>query len=897
MKTSTHQIELRGVRVHNLQNVDLDIPLGQLIVVTGVSGSGKSSLAFDTLYAEGQRRYVESFSTYSRRFLERFEKPDADRIDPIPPAVAVRQKSGSRSKRATVGTATEIYDSLRLLFARVGVIECPKCRRRIERHTPATAQAALERLEPGTRFVVCFPARAARGESSTAQARIDAEGSPAVAEKLLTRLTRAGFTKLIAGPCTVNIAETATLGVPAQELLVVVDRLTAGGSTQERLADSLETAFRHGDGSGIVLVQNLCQVSVPPNAVDATAPLPASASPRQSRSVSDSETRVVDGAEYKVLSYNARLICPDCETEFADPEPALFNFNSPLGACPVCRGTGEVVTAAGGGQSPAACPACRGTRLRPEAGAVRIEGKSIVALTQMTVAELHTWLGSRIDGIAGEERRLAEHILSQAIARLEYLREVGLEYLTLDRPARTLSGGEAQRVRLTAALGSKFVNMLYVLDEPTTGLHPRDAERLLTAVRRLQGAGNTVVVVEHDATIIRHADQVIDIGPGAGREGGRVVFQGSPAELAAAGQTATADFLCGRRRVVTAGISRRLPRGWLHIDGVEHHNLHGVSVDFPLGVLCVVTGVSGSGKSSLVEETLYPAIVAGLLARNPPGGEPAPRGQAGRHSSLTGLDQIDSVLRIDQGPIGKSARAIPASVLNLSGEIRTLFAETAEAKVHNFSARHFSFNSAEGGRCQTCRGAGSIAVDMQFLPDVVTTCPDCHGTRFRSEILAARYRGLSIAEVLGLTVREAFSFFRGRTRLQRRLKALKDAGLDYITLGQPADTLSGGESQRLKLASFLSRASRSRTLFIVDEPTTGLHPADVARLVDCFGQLLAGGHSLVVIEHNLDLIRCADYIVDLGPGAGAAGGRIVATGTPEEIAQAAGSATGRFLAE
>ncbi len=583
--------------------------------------------------------------------------------------------------------------------------------------------------------------------------------------------------------------------------------------------------------------------------------------------------------------------------------------------------------------------------MRPEALAVRVAGRTIIDLTRLTAAELLRLItetdkkrtGSELpagmnmnsgareapvsffSGRSEQRRRLSANILGQAAARLEFLIDAGLGYLTLDRPARTLSGGEAQRVRLTAAFGSKFVNMLYVLDEPTTGLHPHDTERLVAAIERLRDAGNTVVVVEHDATLIRHADLVIDIGPGAGREGGRVVFQGTPKELLSQAPSATAEYFSGRRRVVAPTSStRRSPTGWLRLDGVEHHNLHGVTVDFPLGVLCVVSGVSGSGKSSLVQESLYPAVADGLQSRSAGGDQPAPtkvpsqtaarllpgsRGtssprtaaEIGSSASLTGLDQIDDVLLIDQSPVGRSARANPASFLNLFGEIRMLFAGTAEAKVKNFSARHFSFNSAGGGRCETCRGAGTIAVDMQFLPDVVTTCPDCHGSRYRREILEARYRGLSIAEVLALTVRDAFPFFRGRTRLQRRLKVLKDVGLDYVTLGQPADTLSGGESQRLKLAALLSRAGRARTLFIVEEPTTGLHPADVARLLDCLGQLLAGGHSLIVVEHNLDMIRSADYVVDLGPGAGPAGGRLVAAGTPEEIARVPESITGRFL--
>jgi excinuclease ABC subunit A len=944
MESRLPRIELRGVRVHNLQNLDLDLPLGRMIVITGVSGSGKSSLAFDTLYAEGQRRYVESLSTYSRRFLERFEKPDADRIEPIPPAVAVRQNTAARSRRATVGTATEIYDLLRLLFARLGVIECLRCRRRVERHTPASAQQALATLAPGTRFMVCFPfdramndvpdgaqqpdkrgwpglerSEAPEGERKPAarargpDAKVDPQftmarrspglpSGPAPATQSsqaarvsrdtttrLAQLAEDGFTRLILGGKSVAVADAAATSTSDPGALVVVDRLTSGTGTSERLADSLELAFRHGAGACVVLVQG-----------------PVTGSPGPA----DADRFVIDGVDYHGLSFNARLICPGCGSEFADPEPALFNFNSPLGACPECRGIGEVAAGSERMSSPQVCRACHGARLRPEALAVRVAGRSIVELTGLTAAEL---IGLIQVGIPGEnsdqQRQLSAQILDRAADRLRFLVDVGLGYLTLDRPARSLSGGETQRVRLTAAFGSRFVNLLYVLDEPTTGLHPHDTQRLIAAIERLRDAGNTVVIVEHDATLIRRADQVIDTGPGAGREGGRVVFQGTPPDLERNAESVTADYLAGRRRIAAVG-AHRIPTGWLRLAGVEHHNLHRVAVDFPLGVLCVVTGVSGSGKSSLVEETLYPAIVSALQSRSgTPDGEVStasatpsapsavlPR-DIGRLASLTGLEPIESVVHIDQSPIGRSARANPVSFLNLFGEIRTLFAQTAEAKAKNFSAGHFSFNAAGGGRCETCRGAGTIAVDMQFLPDVVTTCPDCDGTRYRREILEARYRGLSIADVLNLTVRDAFPFFRGRTRLQRRLKVLRDVGLDYITLGQPANTLSGGESQRLKLAAFLSRAGRARTLFIVDEPTVGLHPADVARLLDCLGQILAGGHSLIVIEHNLDFLRSADYVIDLGPGAGPAGGRVVATGTPAQIARVPESVTGRYLAK
>jgi excinuclease ABC subunit A len=874
-----------------LKKLDVDIPLGQMIVVTGVSGAGKSSLVFDTLYVEGQRRYVESFSTYARRFLERFEKPDADRIEPIPPAIAVRQKSGGRSRRATVGTVTEILDHLRVLFARAGRIVCPQCRRPVERHTPATAQAELAALDAGTRFMVCFPA--ARSPTGKEDGQEDA---------LASRLVEAGFTRFVVDGRTVNSTASEMPLRLTSGCLVIVDRLTAGVTPPERLADSLELAFRHGAGSCVVLVQSR-DAGVQPT----TAPGSSGADLPPGDSANSVNEQLVDGIAYHVLPFNSKLICAECGREFVAPEPLLFNFNSPLGACPACRGTGEVAARDLPGR-PQTCPSCRGARLCPEALAVLLAGKTIAEWTQLTAVELRGALAAGKFGRAEEERRICGPIVTQMTSRLDFLMDLGLGYLTLDRPARTLSGGEAQRVRLTAAFGSRFVNLLYVLDEPTSGLHPRDIQRLLTAIESLRSAGNSVVVVEHDSSVIRRADQVIDIGPGAGSDGGQIVFQGSPAVLAAHAQTATAEYLSGRRLVAARPDSvRREPAGWLRLEGVEHHNLHDFSVDIPLGILCIVTGVSGSGKSSLIEETLYPAARSLLDARPSPVDtrRPVDAGQAqslrepplesGRFSSLQGVDQIEDVLLIDQKPVGRSTRANLATILQIFGEIRSLFAATAEAKVRNLTARHFSFNSAGGGRCETCRGTGSIAVDMQFLPDVLVTCPDCRGTRYRREILEVRYRGLSIADVLGLTVRDAFSFFRGRTCIQRRLKVLRDAGLDYITLGQPADTLSGGESQRLKLAAFLARASRSRTLILMDEPTAGLHPADIVRLVDCLGQVLAAGHSLVVIEHNLDFIRCGDHIIELGPGAGAEGGRLVAAGRPEEIAGDRTSIIGPFL--
>lgn len=882
-------IELRGVRVHNLQNINLDLPLQRLVVITGVSGAGKSSLVFDTLYAEGQRRYVESFSTYSRRFLERFEKPAADRIEPIPPAVAVRQRAPVRSRRATVGTATEVYDSLRLLFARCGVVECPECQRRVESHSPAAAQAILEGLPAGTRMMICFPAVAETDRAT-----------PVDANAFLQQMASLGFTRLIIGDRIVSTGAPAPSSEIGRDALVVVDRLKVGDSGNARLGDSLELACRQGAGTCVALVDQ------PVN--DDRSPAAATCSGR----------RVVDGSQFSELTFSTRLICPRCRREFPDPEPALFNFNSPLGACAECRGAGEVRaigTAAAldsrGMRLPVAprfvpCPACAGTRLRPDSLVYQVAGRSISNVTRMTAGELLEFVATWRREQPGDGSRLAAQVCSQTFARLEYLISAGLGYLTLDRPLRSLSTGEAQRVRLTAALGSNLVNMLYLLDEPTAGLHPRDAERLLTSLARLRDAGNSVVVVEHDASVIRRADEVIEIGPGAGREGGRIVFQGPPELLERGKSTTTADFLSGRRQVIPAVTAAlRAPTGWLSLAGVEHHNLRGISADFPLGVLCVVTGVSGSGKSSLVIDTLYPAVAGALAERGAT--QPAaadqgahqrelPPAEIGKFESLSGADEIDNVLLVDPGPVGRSGRGNAAGYMNLFGEIRTLFAGTAEAKARNFTAAHFSFNAAGGGRCETCRGTGSISVDLQFLPDVVMTCPDCHGTRFRPEVLDARFRGLSIAEVLGLTVSEAFTFFRGRHRLQRRLKMLKDVGLEYITLGQPADTLSGGESQRLKLAAFLARGRRTRTLFIIDEPTTGLHPADVARLLDCLGQIVSAGHSLIVIEHNVDFVLSADFLIDIGPEAGAAGGQIVATGTPPDVARNPRSITGRVLA-
>ncbi len=937
---ATRAIELRGVRVHNLQGIDIDIPLKQLVVITGVSGSGKSSLAFDTLYAEGQRRYIESFSAYARQFLDRLDKPDADRIDHIPPAIAIRQSSRSRSGRSTVATATEVYDFLRLLYAKIGRLYCPDCNVPVQRHTTAEICQQIESLPPKTRFQVCFP--------------VIAEGSESF-DATIAGLLEAGFTRCITAGQTVNLSDHPVgLAEPSADALIVVDRLSAGSTSTGRLADSIETAMQRGAGECVLLI-----------AADADA--------------DSTSTIAVDGKHWQRRAFSNGLRCEECGREFESPQPSTFSFNSPLGACPQCQGFGsvsaisweklvpnptltlqqgaiacwttpayehewhELLALAGdydipvdipfadltddqvqrihdgvpernfGGmvgffrwlerrkyktsvavflnrwRSYEPCPACRGARLNPTALAVQISGKNIAQFCAQTVGQAGEWLDEASGKVSFDASgaAVAETIFVQLRARLRYLNDVGLHYLTLDRVMRTLSGGEAQRVALTAALGSSLVNALYVLDEPTAGLHPRDTERLIDAIGQLQRAGNSVVVVEHDEAFMRAAEQLIDIGPAAGRNGGQLVFQGSPEEIVAVEDSVTGDFLSGRQ-TVSLTAQKRAQQGAISLRNAHLHNLKHIDVDFPLGMLCVVTGVSGSGKSTLVQQTLYPAICRAL-------------GQASTHvprcDDIGDIEAIDEVIQVDQNPVGRSSRSNPVTYLKAFDEIRKSFAATAEAKVRNFTASHFSFNSAQGGRCPKCQGAGAVEIDMQFLPDVTMTCPDCRGTRFRREILGVKYRGRSIAEVLNMTVGEAFAFFRGKRKLQKQLMFLRDVGLDYLPLGQPANTLSGGESQRLKLAAHLSSGTKTRTLFLLDEPTTGLHAADIVKLLGCFEALLDAGHSLIVVEHNLDVIRAADHLIDLGPDAGDGGGEVVATGPPTAVAGVAASLTGRYLSK
>ena len=915
-------IRLRGVRVHNLKGVDLDLPTHRLVVLTGVSGSGKSSLAFDTLYAEGQRRYIETFSAYTRQFLERLDKPDADRIDGIPPAIAVGQRQGKRSARSTVGTATEVHEGLGLLFARAGRVVCRNCGTPVDPADPDRVARRLDELPERARYLIVFPVEV---------------GPETDVSGLYESFRTDGFARVRLDGEVVRL-DAADSRRPADGVAeVVVDRLTRGSEAAGRRLDSIETAFAKGLGR--------CRV-------------------------------VVEGGE--TLTFYRGRRCPSCGLDAPDPDPRLFRYNSPLGACPECEGFGRVVdidltrvvpdpsrTLAEGavvpwttpayigyarqmldaaprlglptdvpfadltpeqvavivegrprqgfpglrgffrkleskqykmhirvflsrwrGYSP--CPACGGTRLRPEARAVRLGGRDITEVAAMTVADALRYL----DALPDRGNPIARRALVPVRSRLDYLARIGLDYLTLDRPARTLSAGEARRVALTSALGSGLVNTLYVLDEPSIGLHPRDVGRLIEVVRGLVDVGNSLVVVEHDEDIIRAADHLVDIGPGAGQEGGRVVFEGTPSEIVASPDSVTGSFLAGRLKVAIPK-ARRVPSGEIRLVGASGHNLKDLDVGIPLGVLCVVTGVSGSGKSTLVEETLYPALRRRLA------NEPLP---SLPFRELTIEGKLDDAVLVDQSPIGRSPRSNPVTYLKAFDEIRKTFAATHEAKARKYTASTFSFN-VEGGRCSTCEGNGQLVIDMQFLADVTMRCPDCGGRRYRPEVLEVQYRGKSIADVLDLTAREAMGFFRHRPKVQARLRPLLDVGLDYLRLGQPASTLSGGEAQRLKLASYLSstpgamaRASAGpKTLFLLDEPTTGLHPADTLKLVEALESLLVLGHSLLVVEHDPSIMARADWIIDLGPEAGEQGGRIVAEGTPEAVARS-GTATGQVVA-
>ncbi|HEX6911769.1 MAG TPA: excinuclease ABC subunit UvrA [Longimicrobium sp.] len=940
------RIVIRGARQHNLKNLDLDLPRRAVIVVTGPSGSGKSSLAFDTIYAEGQRRYVESLSTYAKQFLDRMEKPDVDRVEGISPAVAIEQRNPTKTSRSTVGTATEVHDYLRLLWARVGRTYCPgphpdqPCGREVRPDTVQTATDAVLALPAGTRVMVCFPLPL----------------SDRVTHAVVVENLRAlGFLRLMADGRELHLDDLPE-GLDltkAGQLLVIVDRLRADPDDTARLADSLQMAFTEGEGEAIVVPVG------PP-----------------------------------VMRFTERFRCPDHpEIEFLNPTPQLFSFNNPYGSCPECTGFGAVLRfdeslivpnpsrslaegavdpwskpryetrrtklaqfAAREGVSVDApwnelpetfrravlhgargfqgvlsffedleekrykqyirvfirqyqgaqdCPLCGGAKLRPEALRIRVGGRTIAEVGALPLGRLMPWLRAMREGRTGadcpdpplseQELGIADSILKELDSRVGFLVDVGLGYLTLERQTRTLSGGEAQRISLANALGSRLVDTLYVLDEPTIGLHPADNDRLLRLLVRLREGGNTVLVVEHDPEAMRLADHLVELGPGSGELGGELTFQGTLQEMLES-DSLTGRYLSGRERIEIPPRRRPVEGPRLRLEGAREHNLKGDSVHFPLGAITVVTGVSGSGKSTLVHDVLYRAVERDLS-----GGETSAKRHLGEtvgaYDRLAGVGLLREVVLVDQSPIGRTPRSNPVTYIKAYDEVRRIFASLPDSKRLGFGPGHFSFN-VTGGRCEACKGEGQVQVEMVFMADVFVPCETCGGARFRPEVLQAKYRGRSIRDVLEMTVDESIKFFLHEDRLGEVLWHLQQVGLGYLRLGQPAPTLSGGEAQRIKVARELAMGARrgGKKLYILDEPTTGLHMDDIRKLLRVLGDLADAGHTVILIEHNLDVIKTADWIVDLGPGAGPDGGRVVAMGRPEEVARVPGSLTGQWLA-
>ncbi len=937
-------LRVRGARVHNLKNVTVDIPHNALTVVTGVSGSGKSSLAFDTVYAEGQRRYVESLSAYARQFLERMEKPDVDEISGIAPAVAIRQKNSTRNPRSTVATSTEIYDYLRLLFARCGQTFCIKCGSEVRRDTPDEIADRVLALKAGRRFYVLYLLRMPAPEPAPGtkkSARKKAAPPPQEALRpVLSELQKRGFNRLYQDGRVHEFSSPETLlDVDfTKPVYVLVDRLAVNPESRSRLVDSIEICYREGGEAILEFVAD--------NA----------------------------GNPAERLTFNERFECKNDGTLYQEPEPRLFSFNNPYGACPRCQGFGNTIdfdlnlvvpdpskSLDDGAIEPwtkpryrvllqeakkwaktrgiptnlpwrqltaeqrrlvlegdpennfegvkgfftwlerkkyklhvrvflsryrgyATCSECGGTRLRAEARAVRITGQSITDLCKLTVKDAGKFFAEL--KLTESQSKIADRILEEIRTRLQYLDEVGLDYLTLDRLTSTLSGGESQRIQLATSLGSHLVGAMYVLDEPSIGLHPRDTQRLIDILKSLRDLGNTVLVVEHDPDTIQSADRVIDLGPGAGELGGKLLFAGTYEEMLKDPKSVTGKYLSGEARIPVPA-TRHKPAGkFLRLYGATLHNLQNVDLMLPLGTLTVVTGVSGSGKSTLVHNVLYRALLA-------------KRNSASIKEfcdRLEGDDYIKEVIIVDQSPVGRTPRSNPATYMKAFDAIRDVFADTPDAKRRGYSAGHFSFN-VPGGRCETCQGDGTVTVEMQFLADVELICEECRGQRFKSSILEVRYHGKNVHDILEMTVREALAFFVNVPKVISKLKVLNEIGLGYLRLGQSATTLSGGEAQRLKLAAHLTRSENNAVLYILDEPTTGLHFDDIAKLLAAFRRLLESGASLLVIEHNLDVIKSADWLVDLGPEGGDQGGKIIATGTPEQVARNPQSHTGRYLAK
>jgi excinuclease ABC subunit A len=930
------RIVVRGARQHNLKGFDLEIPRRSFTVVTGPSGSGKSSLAFDTIYAEGQRRYVESLSAYARQFLERMEKPSVDHIDGLSPAVAIEQRNPTKTSRSTVGTATEIYDYLRLLWARVGRTLCPKCGRELRPDTVQSVTDTVLGLAAGTRFYVAAPLKLS---------------DEVTHEVVVENLRAQGFVRVSIDGVVRHLDELLVANVDvtfAKELLVVIDRLVVGEETRGRLADAVATAFREGDGDAVVLF-------------------------------ADPIRSPFDGASVSRLRFTERFECPNDGTTAPAPTPQLFSFNSPRGACPQCNGFGAVLEydetlivpyperslrdgaidpwtkpryenkrraladfarregipmdvpfrelgvaqrhkllhASVRGykgifpflrdleekrykqyirvflrqyQTAQECPTCHGTKLQRESLQVKIAGRNIAEVSDLPVSALTTWLDELT--LRPFEQEIAAHILKEAQDRVRFLCDVGLNYLSLNRATRTLSGGEAQRIGLANSLGSRLVDTLYVLDEPSIGLHSRDMDRLLKLLLRLRDGGNTVLVVEHDLDAIRAADYMVELGPQSGEKGGQLVFAGPMSRIAES--PLTGKYVTGAREIPVPETRRRVGPQWLVLTGAREHNLKRVDLRLPLGAVTAVTGVSGSGKSTLVHDVLMRALETKLTGEHSAKqhlGE-----KVGAYDGITGYDALDAVVLVDQSPIGKSPRSNPVTYVKAFDEIRRIFASLPTARQRGYTAGTFSFNVA-GGRCETCEGAGYLEVEMVFMADVFVPCDDCGGKRFRPEVLDVKYFGKSITDVLELTIDEAIRFFPYEEKLGQALWQLQQVGLGYLRLGQPATTLSGGEAQRLKIARELALGSKKsgRKLYIMDEPTTGLHLEDIRKLAQVFDRLVDAGHTLVLIEHNLDVIKLADWVVDLGPEAGEGGGEIIAVGRPEEVAAVAGSHTGQWL--
>ena len=831
-------IVIRGAREHNLKNISLEIPRNQLVVITGVSGSGKSSLAFDTLYAEGRRRYVESLSAYARQFLDQRAKPDVDAIEGLSPAIAIEQRGTTTSPRSTVGTVTEIADYLRLLYARMGTPYCLKCGRVIARHSVPQIVDQILDLPESSRVQVLAPIRLQRATNF---------------KSVLQELRKTGFVRVCVNGALYDLAE--EIPVPPKmpaDLDLVVDRLVVKSSIARRLADSLETALRYGHDVVKILI-----------------------------------------GEHEERLFTQRLVCPACGFTYPDLTPSFFSPNSPAGACPDCDGLGvqpskkqakkaKVSSSEDDEQisEGATCTTCAGTRLRQESRGVRLHDHDVAQVSRLSIRAAYDFC--RALSFNGQQAQIAQPLCQEILARLRFLLDVGLDYLTLDRPAVTLSGGEAQRIRLATQIGAGLAGVLYVLDEPSIGLHQRDTARLLSALQQLRDRGNSVVVVEHDRETILAADYVIDLGPGAGEHGGELLAAGTPQEVMEAPASLTGRYLRGELAIPLPA-RRRMPQQWLTISGVSLHNLKNETASFPLGTLACVTGVSGSGKSTLVMNVLAP-VLSRLLSGN----------GAGSPVQVSGWQQLDKVIRVDQAPISRTPHSNPATYVGLLNPIRDLFAQLPEARVRGYGPERFSFN-VKGGRCEACEGDGVMTIEMHFLPDMYVGCDVCHGTRYNRETLEVHFRGKNIAQVLDLTVNEALGFIGDIPAVRPRLETLRDVGLDYLRLGQPAPTLSGGEAQRLKLAKELSRKTSGRTLYILDEPTTGLHFADIQRLLQVLGLLVEAGNTVLVIEHNLDVIKTADFVIDLGPEGGERGGEVVATGTPEEVALVERSHTGRLL--